>query len=432
FAGEHDCIVESKDDITAGDGAKHDIIPNKAVLATTTTCNVFRLLKSAGIPVAFNKQEDECSFSAPLATMVKLEVVARREAHGSYLKRFPHIPKGTIFPKLVFELFLKTSKRKWGEFNALPCDDPHAVFVFNDEDPGPGFLLYDVKKEFTGQKAFHFVPESQVLSDSFHKLKTIEEITRKTFLVLERQWQMLGRRLVDFKIEFGFSTKGELLVADVIDNDSWRLLDEGGHYIDKQAYRDGGTLDDVAEKYRRVAEFTNRFGLPKQRLITWCGSKEDDISPLKKRVDELLGTRSEMSSDPLTQLDNDEITIVEGPIITCSMHKETSNGLRILRELEQECPDSVIIAFIGMSNGAGPTLQGNTMMQVINCSPSVKDFPDDIWSSLRMPSNVPCLTALSPGNAVHAALQILAYRNPALYALLRARMEERFENSILI
>ena len=38
---------------TGGDGAKHDVIPDKGALATATTCNVFRLLKACGLPVAF-------------------------------------------------------------------------------------------------------------------------------------------------------------------------------------------------------------------------------------------------------------------------------------------------------------------------------------------------------------------------------------------
>jgi phosphoribosylaminoimidazole-succinocarboxamide synthase len=48
--------VVAKDDITAGDGAKHDIIPDKGRLATATTSNVFRLLKACGLPVAFTEQ----------------------------------------------------------------------------------------------------------------------------------------------------------------------------------------------------------------------------------------------------------------------------------------------------------------------------------------------------------------------------------------
>ena len=49
--------VVAKDDITAGDGAKHDVIPDKGRLATATTCNVFRLLKACGLPIAFEEQD---------------------------------------------------------------------------------------------------------------------------------------------------------------------------------------------------------------------------------------------------------------------------------------------------------------------------------------------------------------------------------------
>ena len=115
-------LILSKDDITAGDGAKHDLIEGKAALATRTTCNVFRLLKASGIPVAFDAQVDDKSFTAPLCQMLPYEVVIRREAHGSYLKRMPGLAKGHLFPKLLVEFFLKTNGRKWKE---------HVFFFFD-------------------------------------------------------------------------------------------------------------------------------------------------------------------------------------------------------------------------------------------------------------------------------------------------------------
>ena len=95
--------VVSKDDITAGDGAKHDIIPDKGRLATTTTCNVFRLLKACGVPVGFNEQDSAISFTAPRCQMLPYEVVVRREAHGSFLKRNPHLSKGQLFSRALIE-----------------------------------------------------------------------------------------------------------------------------------------------------------------------------------------------------------------------------------------------------------------------------------------------------------------------------------------
>jgi phosphoribosylaminoimidazole carboxylase PurE protein len=399
-------ILEAKDDITAGDGAKRDVIPNKRVLATQTTCNVFELLRAAGISVAYNERIDEQSFSAVRSNMLLLEIVLRREAHGSFNVRYPHVPKGTIFPRLVFELFLKTTGKKWKGVD-LPCDDPLAVYVPHKD----GFDLYDVKKPFMGQTPFHFVPAAEVFGagvSGAEKIELLEQIGRQTFLTLERQWQLFGRRLVDFKIE----CDDQFRVSDVIDSDSWRLVKDG-RYEDKQVYRDGGKLSEVAANYRRVAELSDRFGLPNQRIILWRGSESDSVKDVREAF-ETLSANAEVSMH----------------IATCSIHKRSESGLQFLRQLEQECPDSVIIALIGRSNGAGPTLQAHTTLPVINCSPSVKDFHEDVWSSLRMPSEVPCVTVLEPANAAHAALNILSARNPALYAALRYRMEERFVNSI--
>ena len=72
--------VIAKDDITAGDGAKHDIIPEKGRVATATTSNVFRLLKACGLPIAFVEQDSATSFVAPNCVMLPYEVVVRRRS----------------------------------------------------------------------------------------------------------------------------------------------------------------------------------------------------------------------------------------------------------------------------------------------------------------------------------------------------------------
>ena len=86
----------------------------------------------------------------------------------------------------------------------------------------------------------------------------------------------------------------------MIDNNSWRVIEDGS-YIDKQVYRDGGALDDVAAKYRRVAEITDRFQLPRQRIILWRGSDSDKTEPFEAALGEL--------KDLMT-------------VVTCSAHKE--------------------------------------------------------------------------------------------------------------
>ena len=253
IAGRPDLVaLVAKDDITAGDGAKHDIIPDKGRLANATTCNVFRLLKACGLPVAFEQQDSATSFIAPGCTMLPYEVVVRREAHGSYLKRTPHFEKGQLFPKLIVEFFLKTKDKDW-KGKPLLADDP----LMLHKDGASQIELYVPSKPIQGQQPFLTLATSEVFTraDEAKLYPEMSRLARQAFLVLEKAWQLEGGRLVDFKVEFGFDTKGNLLLADVIDNDSWRVIESGG-YIDKQVYRDGGTLDDVAAKYRRVAEIT--------------------------------------------------------------------------------------------------------------------------------------------------------------------------------
>lgn len=413
-------ILEAKSDITAGDGAKHDIIEGKEVLATETTCNVFELLHACGIPVAYNERVTAKSFSAARSTMLLLEIVVRREAHGSYCVRYPHIPKGTIFPKLVFEVFLKTSGKRWRDMT-LPCDDPHAVYVPEKD----AFALYDVKKSFVGQEPFGFVPTQDIfgtIGTAAEVLQQLHRLATKTFLVLEKQWQLFGRRLVDFKIE----CDDMLRVSDVVDNDSWRLLKDG-RYEDKQVYREGGALSEVAANYRRVSELTQRFGLPTQRIILWRGSESDNAAQVSEALSKYSGGLAGVIPG-----EGGALPLVRLHVVTCSMHKLAEQGLRILRMLEQECPDSVILALIGRSNGAGPTLSAHTTLPLINIPATAKDFPESAWSSLDMPSEVPCMTVLRPGEAALAALNILAARNPALYAALRGRLEQRFINSLVL
>jgi len=396
--------VISKDDITAGDGAKHDVIPDKGRLATATTSNVFRLLKACGIPVGFVEQDSATSFVAPGCEMLPYEVVTRREAHGSYLKRNPHFAKGQLFPQLIVEFYLKTKDKNW-KGKPLIADDPFMQFA------GDGNIkLFNPAKPMQGQESFLVLPASDVFTRSGEEkiFPEMQRIARQAFLVLEKAWQLEGGTLVDLKVEFGYDAKGNLLLADVVDNDSWRVL-ESGAYIDKQVYRDGGALDDVAAKYRRVADITSRFRVPRQRIILWRGSEKDNPEAFSKT----LGDLGDMME-----------------VVTCSIHKEPVRGAATLYRLLQEVPDSVVIAFIGRSNGAGPVLSALSTTPVITVPASVKDFPEDVWSSLRAPSATPVMTVLEPSNAVLAALQILSARNPKVYAHIRGVIENRTVNTI--
>lgn len=111
--------------------------------------------------------------------------------------------------------------------------------------------------------------------------------------------------------------------------------------------------------------------------------------------------------------------------VILSGHKSPAAALLRLEKIIQEHPDGgVIIAKVGRSNGLGPILAARTSWPVIALPATLKDFPEDVWSSLRLPSNVPLLTTWPDENAVLAALNILAQKNPAIYAECQYEIEE--------
>ena len=398
-------ILVSKDDITAGDGAKHAVLEGKAILANETTCNVFSLLKTCGVPLAFEEQNSMTSFVAKKCDMLPYEVVVRREAHGSYVKRNPHLKKRHLFPQILVEFFLKTSNRAWRHY-PLPCDDPLMMY---DYDADTTITLYHPSQPIYDQKPLFSLDESEVFAheDEGKHFYAMEHIARKVFLILEKAWQIEGATLVDMKVEFG-CTEGALLLADVIDNDSWRVIEHSA-YIDKQLYRDGETLEAVFESYARVAQMTRNFRIPRQQIILWRGSPRDDF----QKFINALGRFPDLFSVA---------------VVTCSTHKEPERAVRAFSQLIHDIPDAVVIAYIGKSNGAGPTLSALSTIPVITVPANLQEFKEDLWSSVRTPRDAPVMTILEPENAVLAALQILSARNPHIYAHLREDVETRRVN----
>lgn len=397
-------VLTAKDDITAHNKAMHDVISGKSQLATATTSNVFRFLKACGLPVAFDEQISSTQFVAPKCEMILYEVVVRREARGSFLKRYPYLKKGHVFPELILEFFLKTTDLQWNG-NPIPADDPYVSFVEQKA------LLYRPDVPLWQQEPFMEL-EQFPLRENTALLDEMGLLAKQAFFAIEKAWQNAGSTLADFKLEFGVDPDGNLLIADVIDNDSWRVLHKGA-YMDKQFYRDGGDLNTVSAKYQYVQEKTAQFSVPKQQLIIWRGSVRDDVADVQAMLDAY--------GDSL-----------KTTLITCSMHKDPVQGYQELVAAIQSIPDSVVIAFVGRSNGAGPTLSANCSVPVITVPVGWEKFPDDIWSSLRAPSNVPVMTVLDRKNACLAALQIFAQHNPALNMQLQTERVGRARNVITL
>jgi len=254
-AGDGTVLVRSKDDITAGDGAKHDVLEGKASSSTTTTCNIFRLLDNNRVPTHFVERVDAVTFRARKVDMIPLELVARRIATGSFLDRNPDIADGTVFADLVFEVFEKDDANHDPLLEFGFAHDGLRRFVPNKKaalqvgDAHAGDLI---REEALSQSRYAMV--------TAELLEQLRDLTVRTFEIVERAWATLGATYFDFKIEFGFDHEtGALLVADVIDSDSGRLR-FGDKDMSKQAYRDGSqTLGDIKKNFDEVAELTEQF-----------------------------------------------------------------------------------------------------------------------------------------------------------------------------
>jgi phosphoribosylaminoimidazole-succinocarboxamide synthase len=228
-------VVQALDNITAGDGARRDDLPGKGRIAAKTTARVFRLLNLCGLPTHYmsgGEDDDDNEMLVRRCTMIPLEVVVRGAAAGSLVKRKPGIQRGSILVPRMLEFFFKD-------------DANHDPLIEPDEIVARGIA----------QAA---------------EIAMMGEVARLTFEILAHAWRRHNTLLVDLKIEFGRlvggENRGNLVIADVIDNDSWRIWPQGREelMLDKQMYRNlqevtPADLDRVRENYERVAELVGSF-----------------------------------------------------------------------------------------------------------------------------------------------------------------------------
>jgi phosphoribosylaminoimidazole-succinocarboxamide synthase len=246
-------LVRSRDDISAGDGARKDVMTGKAELANTTTVNNFSYLDSCGIWNHFvSGAIDPVTFRALQCTPIPIECVARRySAGGSFPLRVTGIPVGHRYDHPVVEMFWKQDV---GEYT-----DPFMVF---DAKKGV-FELHPAKEPTTAENILSTIVLSEIpgfegFADPLELIATMEMMTEKAFLALESAYAQVGLTVVDFKIEFGMDSSGLVTIIDVIDADSWRAWIDGDpeKAVDKQYFRDhpDEPADTSLPAFRYVAE----------------------------------------------------------------------------------------------------------------------------------------------------------------------------------
>jgi phosphoribosylaminoimidazole-succinocarboxamide synthase len=218
----------NKDQITAGDGTRRDELLGKSHWSTITTASIFRLLNEANIPTHFVEQINDATLLIKRCKMLAIEQVQRRIATGSYLKRHPEVSEGTRFEPVLVETFLKDDAR-------------HDPQIWQEDI---------IKMDLASPQEIVWMAEQG----------------RLVFTTLERAWATVDVTLVDLKIEFGRDSRSNLLVADVIDNDSWRLWPGGDktRMLDKQVYRNlknitPEDLQGIADLYALVADLSGKL-----------------------------------------------------------------------------------------------------------------------------------------------------------------------------
>jgi len=276
-------LIETKDDLTGGDAAKKETISGISVHKTTQTTNAFSLLARSGIPTAFLRKVSKNSFICEACDMLPLELVTRRFAWGSYLKRHPDListkERPHRFGTLKTELFHKhavvvpplvQSPRQMEEGKAREAylrDGVWKAGVFTDPylEPGPKtWALHNPKAPIQAKTALMGI--EPMMSERELK-ELVEGIMIPTFTTLEKAWvgiKVEGRpvALVDMKIEVGRRKRdGKIVLADVIDNDSWRIWPgaDPKRQLDKQCFREDAALSQVADNYELVARLTDSF-----------------------------------------------------------------------------------------------------------------------------------------------------------------------------
>ena len=209
-------IVSYKDDATAFNGLKKGTIAGKGVINNRMSNALMKRLEKAGIPTHFMEELSERDTLVKKVKIVPLEVIVRNYSAGSFAKRY-------------------------GVEEGIRFDVPTVEFSYKNDALGDPLLAEDhaLALKLT-------TPEELALIKKY--ALAIDEL-------LSAFWKECGVTLADFKLEFGKTSDGTLILADEISPDTCRLWDaETGEKLDKDRFRRdlGGVEDAYAEVMRRL------------------------------------------------------------------------------------------------------------------------------------------------------------------------------------
>lgn len=227
-----------KDDITAGDGVKHDILEGKALIDWKTNRDIFEYLNRVGIRTHYiSSPQEKVSLVMKLDRKINLEVVSRRVAAGSIIG-WGDVEEGTRYDPVITQFHYK--------------DDPLHDPMLDDT-----YIDYIIREK------------------GGTEYTEMREMNEAVMIQLEKAFAQFKIQLVDFKLEYGIIV-GKVYLIDEISGGSFRLwpyrndhpdlnqsnvldqLNPDGR-LDKDTYRMGETLDAVINKFETISKITNGF-----------------------------------------------------------------------------------------------------------------------------------------------------------------------------
>jgi len=215
--------IEFKDEATAFNALKKERFEGKGKLNCLISARIFEILIKKNIPTHFIQLENENTMIAKKIKVIPLEIVLRNTAYGSLCKQTT-IKPGTLLSKPLIDIYLK-----------------------NDELNDP--LITKDRIELMN-----------ILSS--HDLELIINLTLKINEILKSFFKNIQLQLVDFKLEFGYDSKYNIILGDEISPDNCRLWDLNQKNdtivsLDKDRFRNdlGGLIEAYSEINRRINDF---------------------------------------------------------------------------------------------------------------------------------------------------------------------------------
>ena len=209
-------IVSYKDDATAFNGLKKGTIAGKGVINNQMSNRLMVRLAKAGVPNHFVEELNERDTLVRRVQIVPLEVIVRNIAAGSFSKRYG-VDEGVVF------------------------DEPTVEYSYKNDALGDPLL-----------NTSHALALGAATEE---EIETIRRYALKVNEFLKAFWLECGVILVDFKLEFGRTAEGEIILADEISPDTCRLWDAKTHEkLDKDRFRRdlGGVEDAYQEIMKRL------------------------------------------------------------------------------------------------------------------------------------------------------------------------------------